>query len=314
MNNKAENINSITKTNASTKETIAEITSVLRDEDTILNALPSGTYPPFNVAYKQAPPKPKVKRVGMFTMALALIAMGTLSALWVFLPNINMLLIARLSPVVLVLLGIEMLVYTMRHKYERLKFDFISIFIAIILIIISLAGATIPQILSREYNARSSENKIREQLEIESYALLQSEGYKISYIGWDVNVDRWAHEREISLENLSASDYVWVSISINNDTELNRQAFADNCKEIQNLLFQITDDISSINFTNITSGNYSEKTANELYTLVLDEQWGFNLSAKELEQRISVDYWLESEMRYISQWEYNDRLKNPEYY
>lgn len=100
-----------------------------------------GTYPAPN-----APPIPPAapvpsRRVGTFTMALCLIATGLVLLLHIFWPGIPLVTIARFAPVVLVLLGTELLVACLRHKQEKLRMDGLSIFLSLVLIFGSLAVA-----------------------------------------------------------------------------------------------------------------------------------------------------------------------------
>ena len=73
----------------------------------------------------QEPPK-KVRRVGTVAFALLLIASGFLLIAHQFLPNFDLLYVFRFAPALLILLGIEVLIYGTNTKVQ-MKFDWLAI-------------------------------------------------------------------------------------------------------------------------------------------------------------------------------------------
>ena len=73
----------------------------------------------------QEPPK-KVRRVGTVAFALLLIAAGFLLIAQQFLPNFDLLYVFRFAPALLILLGIEVLIYGTNTKVQ-MKFDWLAI-------------------------------------------------------------------------------------------------------------------------------------------------------------------------------------------
>ena len=73
---------------------------------------------------EQTTPK-KVRRVGSIAFALVLIAAGVLLMVYQFVPQFDLLKILKFSPVILVALGIEMLVYSARPDV-KVKFDWLA--------------------------------------------------------------------------------------------------------------------------------------------------------------------------------------------
>ena len=72
---------------------------------------------------EQTTPK-KVRRVGSIAFALVLIAAGVLLIVYQFVPQFDLLKILKFSPVILIALGIEMLVYSARPDV-KVKFDWL---------------------------------------------------------------------------------------------------------------------------------------------------------------------------------------------
>ena len=73
---------------------------------------------------EQTTPK-KVRRVGSIAFALVLIAAGVLLIVHQFVPQFDLLKILKFSPVILIALGIEMLVYCARPDV-KVKFDWLA--------------------------------------------------------------------------------------------------------------------------------------------------------------------------------------------
>ena len=73
----------------------------------------------------QEPPK-KVRRVGTVAFALLLIASGFLLIAQQFLPDFDLLYVFRFAPALLILLGIEVLIYGTNTKVQ-MKFDWLAI-------------------------------------------------------------------------------------------------------------------------------------------------------------------------------------------
>ena len=68
-------------------------------------------------AAPETAPKPpvKVRRVGTFSLGLMLVAIGAIQLAQIFMPNVNVLSVVKYAPVVLIVLGIEVLIYAARH-------------------------------------------------------------------------------------------------------------------------------------------------------------------------------------------------------
>ena len=75
----------------------------------------------------------KGRRVGTFTTGIVLIIFGIMFLLRLTSLNIDYLMIATLWPVVLVLLGIEIIVAYFINKAETMNYDFAAIFLIVLL-------------------------------------------------------------------------------------------------------------------------------------------------------------------------------------
>ncbi|MGV8982627.1 LiaF transmembrane domain-containing protein [Clostridium sp.] len=73
----------------------------------------------------------KGRRVGTFTTGIVLVIFGILFLLRLINPNINYLWIASMWPLVLIMLGIEIIIAYIINKEEIMKYDFGAIILII---------------------------------------------------------------------------------------------------------------------------------------------------------------------------------------
>jgi hypothetical protein len=74
----------------------------------------------------------KGRRVGTFTTGIVLVMFGIMFLLRLIYPGINYLRIASLWPVILIMLGIEIIIYYLINKEEIIKYDFGAIILIIL--------------------------------------------------------------------------------------------------------------------------------------------------------------------------------------
>ena len=103
---------------------------------------------------EQTTPK-KVRRVGSIAFALVLIAAGVLLMVYQFVPQFDLLKILKFSPVILIALGIEMLVYSAKPDV-LVKFDWLAMLGTAFTLCVVGAAALLPLAVSEWGPARSS--------------------------------------------------------------------------------------------------------------------------------------------------------------
>jgi len=80
----------------------------------------------------------KGRRVGTFTSGIVLVMVGTIFLLRLIFPSINYSFIASLWPLVLILLGVEIIVAYVINKEEIMRYDFGGVIILIMLSFFSI--------------------------------------------------------------------------------------------------------------------------------------------------------------------------------
>lgn len=143
---------------------------------------PSAPQQPAPEAKKPARP---VRRVGSFTTGLTLIAAGVLLCVWLIHPGAYLYSVLRFSPLILVLLGAEILVSCTVFRGERMKYDFLSIVLCFVLLLTAGIGAAAAA-AGQYWSASLEQPKQLDALRMESAASLQDvnvEGLEVYSIG-----------------------------------------------------------------------------------------------------------------------------------
>ncbi|WP_373897321.1 LiaI-LiaF-like domain-containing protein [Haloimpatiens sp. FM7315] len=83
----------------------------------------------------------KGRRVGTLTAGIVLVAFGVVFLLRLINPYIKLSLIASFWPIILVLLGVEIIVAYIINKEEKMKYDFSAIILVVILAFFAMGMA-----------------------------------------------------------------------------------------------------------------------------------------------------------------------------
>ena len=123
---------------------------------------------------EQTTPK-KVRRVGSVAFALVLILAGVLLMIYQLVPQFNLLKILKFSPVILIALGIEMLVYSARPDV-KVKFDWLAMLGTAFTLCIVGTAALLPLAISEWDPARDyARNRIESQKADAMYSALTAD-------------------------------------------------------------------------------------------------------------------------------------------
>ena len=123
---------------------------------------------------EQTTPK-KVRRVGSIAFALVLIAAGVLLIVYQFVPQFDLLKILKFSPVILIALGIEMLVYSARPDV-KVKFDWLAMLGTAFTLCIVGTAALLPLAISQWSPARDyAQSRIESQKADAMYSALTAD-------------------------------------------------------------------------------------------------------------------------------------------
>ncbi len=120
-------------------------------------------------------PPQKVRRVGTWSFGMVLIAAGALLLAAVLVPGFDPTPVARFAPAILIVLGIEVLVYAARPNV-KIKYDFLSMF-ACAFILLAVGGASLVPYLWNVYGPAADARLERLSTRIEDavYTTIQAE-------------------------------------------------------------------------------------------------------------------------------------------
>lgn len=82
------------------------------------------------------------RRVGTFTLGLTLVILGVFVPLALYFGG-NAWKLLQFAPVVLLCLGVEILIYAIRFKTEKFRYDGLSIFMVVLITFVTLIGSLI---------------------------------------------------------------------------------------------------------------------------------------------------------------------------
>lgn len=224
----------------------------------------------------------RVRRVGSFTMGVALIACGVLVLLFLLFHNMEMLFTAaKWSPVLLILLGVEVLVSNFLFRKDKLKYDFLSGFFCLCVIGSSLllsAGSVVYEYGEGRYEAEAS---ISQQISDQCYEQLQGT-QEISSLSVHVSLNGGSRDLPQTYQNLRAYDDVHIDVRLVGQ-DADAQAFAQRCKAISDRLDTGNLSLVSVSFY---AGNLDNGQAE--YDLTIHDRFQKELSAEQLAELVDV--------------------------
>ncbi len=160
-----------------------------------------------------------VRRVGIFTLGICLILSGIFLLLVLFFPSIDYTFVAKLAPLIFILMGVEVLIGYSRSKDGKVKFDFFSGVICLGLSFLCICMSFVPLFLEYWGPERNiAEQNASAAVYETAYQTLQ--GTPITSLS--VNIDlapRSTYPANFSVRDLTSRDYVHLYIDLYGDFE-----------------------------------------------------------------------------------------------
>lgn len=234
----------------------------------------------------KAPAAPKkVRRVGRVAFALLLIAAGILLLAQQFVPRFDLLSIVRFSPLLLIFLGIEVLVYSARPDVQ-VKFDWLSVLGCGFILIIVGCSSLVPVLWnlygpSRDY----AQNRYQKELQDQFYQALNADtDLKAKIRNLQIYVDfNHTESGEYTLQDM---DTVSVYVELPENGYTDAAAFAADCRRIADLSEKSGIDADDYNFN-----SYSDNEGNgNRYSLSFLASFVTGLTDEQLAQRVYAYY------------------------
>ncbi len=240
---------------------------------------------------KHAVKKKKVKekpqrRVGTVTFGIVLVIIG-LTLIWaLFNPNWDLTFVLKLSPLVLVCLGIEILCAYFYHKGEGMRYDFFSGFMCFFLVFLCLGAATAWPFYGIYGPARYHDAKIiQQQVEDLCYDALKDNG-NIAQMAVQVSLEEALPEGEEGYTSLDAADHVGLSFILQGRYET-KEGFAQAVRQVLDGMASLDLPLEYIRFV----GNGEKQD----FSLYISDKFQRNMTAENLGQQVEVNERIEPE-------------------
>ena len=263
-------------------------------------------HPPAGGPRAAAPQPRKVRRVGTVAFGITLIFVGILMVAAILVPGIDVLSVLRLSPLILVVLGVEVLIYSVRPDVT-LKYDFLSMFVCFLLLAAAGCASILGQLAegwgpSHEY----AENRLAAWLEQQAYDALKDDG-NIRDISVNVTLQRAVAGSERDTAGVTDADEVWAYVTLEN-RYTDAQSFAESCRAIIDEAEQAGLPFTSYTFDTVwDTASGSMANLSRSYYLNVDGVWSIHRTADQLVQDVDEDFWYDGD-RFDSERDLNDYL------
>lgn len=225
----------------------------------------------------------KTRRVGTLAFALVLILAGVLLMVYQLVPRFNLLQIVKFSPIILVVLGIEMLVYSAKPDV-LVKFDWLAMLGTAFTLCVVGAAALLPLAVSEWGPARSSAISRIETEKVDAlYSALTADPElkaKTGYCG--VNV--WFNHGAGGSYTLQSGDDCVLNTTLTGPYA-DAESFAADCIGIMQLAAD-----KDLGFTSYHFSSGEESDDDVSYYLDCVASYPAGLTAAQVAQRVTESY------------------------
>lgn len=231
-----------------------------------------------------AAPK-KVRRVGRVAFALLLIATGVLLLIQQFVPNFDLLSIVRFAPALLIVLGVEILIYSARSDV-KVKFDWLSVLGCGFILVVVGCSSLVPVLWnlygpSRDY----AQNRYQKELQDQFYQAMNADSELKSKIR-NLQIYVAFNHTESGEYTLQDMDSVSVYVELPENGYTDAVDFAADCRRIADL-----SEKSGVNADDYNFNSYSNNEGNgNRYSLSFLSSFVEGLTDEQLAQRVYAYY------------------------
>ncbi|MDD3429210.1 MAG: hypothetical protein PHG02_04290 [Oscillospiraceae bacterium] len=213
--------------------------------------------------------QPRIRRVGTVTMGLCLIFTGILIVLSFFVKNVDLLWLLKFSPIILIVLGTEILYHHFFSPQDTIKYDFLSILICGCLALGSLCIGVAFQaadVLGYTPQNVAAVNKLESVAQNEIYdALTGINDVREASVSLYHDGPSFSNAAEATLENMDEKGIEsYLNITLNGDY-LNPLDFAATACEAMQKIYSVSNRFSHITIQASTSSGEFNFSVNGRY-------------------------------------------------
>lgn len=238
----------------------------------------------------QTAPERPARRVGTLTMGVALIAVGAVVCAFHFGKSQTLLLTAfRLSPLILVALGCEVLFSAARAKGARLKYDFLSMFVCFFLIVAATAASCVPLMLEYAGPARQAAEARVEQAVSDAVHERLKGNKDVLGIDFHINLTyKDSYDAVRAGSDLAAGDWVNAIVDLRGDYA-DAAAFVKACRPVLDAVY--AQDLPGLTL-HFSTGE-QPGSGNKLYTLHVSGAYMPEMTDAQLAEQVSEEIYVE---------------------
>nr|WP_122012393.1 tetraspanin family protein [Maliibacterium massiliense] len=224
----------------------------------------------------------RTRRVGTLTLGVSLIAVGVLALCALLIPHFDFTAVARYAPVLLILLGVEVLVSALLFRRDTIKYDVASGLICLLLVVVTCSVGAVSQAWSyfgTTPQRTRVEHRLRQELEQAYFDKLQGDA-RVKAIQVRVHTAGRALQQDMPYSALEQADHVSVEVALMGPYT-QKEAFAQDCAQLLSGMAQLNVPLDSVRFS------YNEPGATDMEVRVSDT-FQRNMDAAQLEKLVDV--------------------------
>lgn len=227
----------------------------------------------------QQPSKRPVRRIGTLTMGVTLILVGVILLVFFFKP-FDLFSLMRFSPVLLILLGIEILWQYSRHRGEELRYDFWgTLFCFLVICVACFCSVFYPLYMEFGPASWKVERQVSSEIFDELYQQIPS-SLDVQSLDVDCEIRSVTPAREsMSAQELTSADRVVLYITLGNQTD--KAGFA---QQIRTLF----DSIDPEQYPNLSARVFADYEGGR-YIAYLNDRFSMRLDVNGLLNLIEED-------------------------
>lgn len=234
---------------------------------------------------QQEKAKASPRRIGTMTLGISLILLGSVLIVYLFHP-FSLLNVIKISPVLLILLGIEILWQYFRNGGKNLRYDFGGTLFCIFITVISLGLSAFYPIYMQFGPANwKVERQVEQQIYNEIYNLVPQNS-PVIFLEVNANLNSASPaQSEFELKDLTPADHISLYFHFSNQD--NAHTFARNVRSL-------LDSISTLNYENLSVTVSAPYHGGE-FTLSLYDRFQLHMTVDQLQQMISDSQHIDDE-------------------
>lgn len=176
-----------------------------------------------------------VRRVGTVTMGLVLILGGCVALAAMLLPKFNWTLVLKFSPILLILLGLEVVWFGSRQGNVRIKYDFLSMFVCLVVLVFGVGCSVAAPILGYYVEGQNVGERLSWDLQDLTYPELKPLG--VVDANFAINFSNLKIDPNMTIQDLQPGELGYVNIQMGGKFE-SREEFAQASAKVLDVLEQ----------------------------------------------------------------------------